>query len=82
MAIPEGVKRAQQRYLEQEGVLVDHGTRSTFRSHETLVSSIPATVCRSFGLDGTDEVRVFADYEENVLLQQPADVAREVGPDV
>lgn len=80
MAIPEAVRESQRRYLEEQG-LADLGDYSVVSQGNSLYGCLPNDVTRSFGLSKGDKTWVYADFQNRVLLQTPAELVAEVNGD-
>lgn len=80
MAIPDAVRQSQREYMERQN-LADLGTCKAVRRKNSLYGVVPADVRRSFDIEEGDELRIFADFQHDVLFHTPSDLARSVGGD-
>lgn len=77
MGVPEPVRETRRRYLDDEQ-FADLGTCAIVDNSGALYGNLTKPFVRTFGLTGEDRLQTYADFQNGVLMQTPAELVEEV----
>lgn len=76
MAAPESVRQARTEYIQDQN-LADLTEASAWDNGGSMYGLIPKTFVKTYDIQKGDAMRTFADFQNDVLLQTPADLLEE-----